>query len=96
MSDLLSRAAIARWLGDTTGWKGEENALAKEFRFPTFPAAIAFVNRVAELAEEAQHHPDIDVRYDRVRLRLSSHDAGGVTQRDMALAENIERVAAGR
>src|SRR5687767_12882521 len=96
MKDLMSRAAIDRWLGDTTGLERDEDALAKGSRSPRFAAAIAFVSRVAGLAEEAEHHPDIDVRYDRVRLRLSSHDAGGVTERDVTLAENIERAAATR
>ncbi len=93
MKDRLEKDVIDGWLRERSGWTGDEDALGREFRFPTFPAAIAFVNRVAELAELANHHPDIDVRYDRVRLRLSSHDADGVTERDLALAEKIDSAA---
>lgn len=89
----LEKDVIDGWLGERSGWKGDKDALSREFRFPTFPAAIAFVTRIAALAEQANHHPDIDVRYDRVLLRLSSHDAGGVTERDLALAEKIDTAA---
>ena len=58
--------------------------------FESFPAAISFVNRVADLAEKADHHPDIDIRYDRVRLRLSTHSEGGLTRRDFDLAAQID------
>ena len=68
------------------GWSGVGGALEREFRFASFPEAIAFVNRVAELAERENHHPDIEVRYTRVRLRWWTHTAGGVTERDRQLA----------
>ena len=58
----------------------------------SFPAAIAFVNQVANLAEEAGHHPDIDIRYNRVRLALVSHDAGGLTTKDFAVAAGADRL----
>jgi len=63
------------------------------FRFPTFAAAIAFVDKVAAIADAADHHPDILVRYDRVTLTISTHSAGGLTERDFALAGEIETVA---
>ena len=68
----------------------EAPSIAREYQFPTFPAAVRFVDFVAELAEAADHHPDIDVRYNRVRLTLSTHSAGGVTEKDFALARAID------
>jgi len=67
-------------------WSEVERALEREFRFGSFPEAISFVNRVAELAERENHHPDIEVRYTRVKLRWWTHTAGGVTERDRQLA----------
>ena len=68
------------------GWTEIDGALEREFRFADFAAAMAFVNRVAELAESEDHHPDIDVRWNRVTLRWSTHSAGGITDRDRELA----------
>lgn len=70
-----------------------DNALDKEFEFPTFPEAIAFVDRLAEAAEAADHHPDIDIRYRRVRVRWSTHSAGGVTDKDRELAARTDELA---
>jgi 4a-hydroxytetrahydrobiopterin dehydratase len=67
-------------------------ALPRTYKFPNFRAAIAFVNFVAELAEAADHHPDIDVRYSKVRLTLSTHSAGGVTEKDFALLREIDHL----
>jgi 4a-hydroxytetrahydrobiopterin dehydratase len=67
-------------------WSEVDGALAREFRFASFSDAIAFVNRVTELAERENHHPDIDIRYTRVTLRWWTHTAGGVTERDRQLA----------
>ena len=79
--------------GELTGWEAdvETPSIAREYQFPTFPAAVRFVDFVAELAEAADHHPDIDVRYNRVRLTLSTHSAGGVTEKDFALARAIDQ-----
>jgi 4a-hydroxytetrahydrobiopterin dehydratase len=68
------------------GWTEVEGALQRELRFASFSDAIAFVNRVADLAERENHHPDIDVRYTSVVLRWWTHTAGGVTDRDRTLA----------
>lgn len=68
------------------GWSEVEHALERTFEFVTFPEAIAFVNRVAELAEAENHHPDIAIDYRRVTLRWWTHTAGGVTDRDRELA----------
>ncbi|MSR37005.1 MAG: 4a-hydroxytetrahydrobiopterin dehydratase [Gemmatimonadetes bacterium] len=86
----LNKESLDGWLKERSGWKREGDAIAKEFKFPAFRDAIVFVNRVAGLADDMNHHPDIDIRYDKVKLRLSSHDAGGVTERDLTLAQAIE------
>ena len=74
------------------GWDydAKSGMLEREYQFPSFPAALHFVRYVGELAELAQHHPDIDVRYNRVRLALVTHDAGGVTDKDFDLISQID------
>jgi 4a-hydroxytetrahydrobiopterin dehydratase len=86
----LSNAQVDGALGELRGWKREEGGIRKRFRHPTFMDAIAFVNRVAELAEVAGHHPDIDIRYRNVTIFLTTHAAGGITELDLALARVIE------
>ena len=73
--------------GDSIG-----ESLTRTFRFADFVHAIGFVEHLAEVAEEQKHHPDIDIRYNKVTLHLSSHDAGGVTMRDVQLAEAIQHL----
>lgn len=68
------------------GWREDEGALQREFELESFPAAIEFVRRLADLAERENHHPDIDIRYRKVTVRWSTHSAGGVTDRDRDLA----------
>ncbi|HZQ89127.1 MAG TPA: 4a-hydroxytetrahydrobiopterin dehydratase [Gaiellaceae bacterium] len=68
------------------GWREEDGALVREFELESFPAAIAFVSRVAELAERENHHPDIDIRYRKVLVRWTTHSAGGITDRDRDMA----------
>jgi 4a-hydroxytetrahydrobiopterin dehydratase len=68
------------------GWLEEDDALVREFELESFPAAIAFVQSVADLAERENHHPDLDIRYRRVVVRWTTHSAGGVTDRDRELA----------
>ena len=70
-------------------------AIEKTFELPTFPDAISFVDRIAVEAEAADHHPDLDIRYRKVRVALSTHDAGGVTQKDVDLASTVERLLGG-
>lgn len=89
---LLSPPEIAARLQKLSTWRLEKTELVCDLQFPDFLAAIAFVNRVASLAERAGHHPDIDIRYNRVRLALVSHDAGGLTETDFALAAEIATV----
>lgn len=74
-------------------WQQDDDALVRDYEFPDFRAAMWFVNRVAELAEERNHHPDILVHgWNKVRLTLTSHDAGGLTERDHALAAAIDEL----
>jgi len=89
-SDALSDIEIQRALGALPGWSRKGDAICKSYQFPTFPAGIAFLAQVAEVAEALQHHPDIDIRYTRVQFTLSTHDAGGVTAKDFDLAHRIE------
>jgi 4a-hydroxytetrahydrobiopterin dehydratase len=74
-------------------WSEVDGALEREFEFDDFPQAIAFVNRVADLAQAADHHPDIEIHYRRVTLRWSTHSAGGITDRDRELAEQANELA---
>ena len=83
-------AALAAALTRLSGWSRTGRAIEKTYGFADFRAALAFVNRVGALAETQNHHPDITIRYSEVTLSLWSHDAGGVTARDVKLAEAIE------
>jgi 4a-hydroxytetrahydrobiopterin dehydratase len=90
---VLSDIEIQRAIGRLPGWSRRAGVITKTFTMPTFPAAIGFVGRVADAAEQAAHHPDIDIRYSKVTFSLSTHDAGGLTQKDIDLAAAIERLA---
>jgi 4a-hydroxytetrahydrobiopterin dehydratase len=92
VSALLSDIAIQRELGSLPGWARRGDVLTKTFKWRTFPEGIAFVARIADVAEEMNHHPDIDIRYNRVTCTLSTHDAGGITQKDVDLAIAIEKL----
>jgi 4a-hydroxytetrahydrobiopterin dehydratase len=74
-------------MGFMADWIEKDGALERTVELPSFPAAIEFVNRVAALAEEANHHPDIAISYKKVTLRWVTHSAGGITDRDRELAE---------
>jgi 4a-hydroxytetrahydrobiopterin dehydratase len=89
----LPRAGTIPGVDAPAGWRLEDDALVRELEFGSFPEAIAFVNRLAELAESEDHHPDIDVRYRRVTVRWSTHSAGGVTERDRDLAARTSGLA---
>jgi len=89
----LSDIGIQRELGALPGWSRRGGSLTKTYRFPTFPSAITFVTRVADVAESMDHHPDIDIRHTRLTFTLSTHDAGGITANDLSLAREIERLA---
>ncbi len=90
---LLTEDEIAAEL-DSIRWRREGSDIVREWKLADFAAAMALVNRVAELAELADHHPDILVHgWNRVRLRLTTHSAGGLTQRDFALARRIDELS---
>lgn len=91
MAELLSDIAIQRELGSLAGWSRRGDVLTRTYQFRNFTQAMEFVNRVAGLAESANHHPDIDIRYSKVILALSTHDAGGITTNDVALARSIDQ-----
>ncbi len=73
-------------------WQIETGELVRTFLFKDFRASLAFVNKVGDLAEAAGHHPDIDIRYNKVRLALVTHDAGGITQKDFDLAAAADKL----
>jgi 4a-hydroxytetrahydrobiopterin dehydratase len=86
---VFTPAQINDGLARLPDWKLEGGNLVRTFVFTDFREAMSFVNSVAALAERAGHHPDIDIRYNKVRLAISSHDAGGITEKDFALAGEI-------
>jgi 4a-hydroxytetrahydrobiopterin dehydratase len=89
MAEKMERNELSAALAGLPGWAMEQGEIVRTFQFPDFVGSMAFVNRVAELAEQAQHHPDIDIRYNRVRIALVTHDAGGITQKDIQLAVQV-------
>lgn len=89
----LSDIEIQRALGTVPGWTRKGDSLVKTYHFATFPAGIEFIRRVSVVAEKQAHHPDIDIRYTKVSFMLSTHDAGGITDKDFMLAQAIEELA---
>jgi 4a-hydroxytetrahydrobiopterin dehydratase len=87
---VLNNAEIQAKLALLPEWQLSEGEIVRQFIFADFVAAMKFVNRVADSAEQAGHHPDIDIRWNKVRLALSSHDAGGITENDFSLASTID------
>jgi 4a-hydroxytetrahydrobiopterin dehydratase len=94
MADLLEADAIRAALAGLNGWDGGPDGITRKVRLPGFPAAIAVVDRVAEVAEEMDHHPDIDIRWRTLTFRCVTYSAKGVTTRDIALAQRIDRIIA--
>ncbi len=88
----LSDKEIQDKLAALPGWNYDAGALVRDYNFADFASAFAFVVRLALLAEKANHHPDIDLRYNKVRVALVSHDAGGVTGRDISMAVEIAKL----
>ncbi|HET9100380.1 MAG TPA: 4a-hydroxytetrahydrobiopterin dehydratase [Acidobacteriaceae bacterium] len=88
----LSDEEIQVKLPTLDGWRYESGALVHDYTFADFAAALAFVLRLALLAEKANHHPDIDIRYNKLRVALVSHDSGGVTARDVSMAAEIDKL----
>ena len=93
MADLIKAADLKNRMKKIPEWELEKNHIERTFEFDDFADAIDFVNAVAEVAEEEEHHPDIDIRYNKVRLVLSTHSKGGLTELDFGLAERIDTLA---
>jgi 4a-hydroxytetrahydrobiopterin dehydratase len=91
---IIARPRLRRLLTSLPGWTLRGKAVVKRYTFQNFTEAMAFVNRVADLAEAQAHHPDITIRYNRVTLSLWTHSAGGITQKDLDLARRIEALLA--
>lgn len=94
MAELLSDPDIDTALAELPHWRRVGDALTRTVESASFPAAITLVDRVAEVAESMNHHPDIDIRWRKVTYSLSTHSAGGITQSDLELARRIDELAA--
>jgi 4a-hydroxytetrahydrobiopterin dehydratase len=92
MSDLLEAADLTAALKKCPEWEYEKKSITRTIEFEEFNDAIDFVNDLAEIAEEAQHHPDINIRHTKVSLKLTTHDAGGVTDLDIELAQRVDNL----
>jgi 4a-hydroxytetrahydrobiopterin dehydratase len=92
MSELLEADELAAALKKCPEWEHEKKAITRTIEFEEFNDAIDFVNDLAEIAEEAQHHPDITIRHTKVTLKLTTHDAGGVTNLDIELAQRVDNL----
>jgi len=91
----LSKGEIQERIQALNGWKLDDEEIEKDFTFADFTQAMAFVNRVAEAAEAADHHPDIEIKYNRVEMTLSTHSEGGLTEKDFDMAAKIDAAAGG-
>ena len=89
----LTPAQIKVALPAVPQWRRKAASISRTFEFPDFVVAMRFVNAVAKAAEKAAHHPDIDIRWNRVTLALTTHDASGLTEKDFALAARCDRLA---
>jgi 4a-hydroxytetrahydrobiopterin dehydratase len=92
----LSDIEIHRELSSMPGWSRRGNTIVKVFSFPAFLDGIAWVQRVADAAEARDHHPDLDIRYTKITVTLSTHSAGGITVKDLDLARTLDGLAVGR
>ncbi len=86
----LSAEQIQEYLGDLPSWSLNGESLQRTFRFDDFVGSMAFVKKIATLAEKMKHHPDIMIRFNKVTLTLSTHDAGGITENDFTLARSTD------
>ena len=96
MAGKLTDESIEGWLKGRSGWQGKDYTLVKDFECNSFMDSIIFMNRVAALADEYNYRLDIDIRPKRLRVTLSTHDAGGLTQEDLAMAERIDGASSAR
>ena len=90
----LNASEIKSALAAVPDWAKKGATISRTFQFKDFPAAVRFVDTVAGIAEQAWHHPDIDIRWNKVTLTLTTHDAGGLTEKDFALAQRFDRLPA--
>jgi len=88
----LEPAEVNEKLGRLNGWSAEDGKLVKRFKFANFAESLDFVNRVGELAEQADHHPDIKFGWGYAEFEITTHDRGGITDFDFALAESIDKL----
>ncbi len=93
MAELIKADQLKIRLKKVPEWELEKNHIERTFEFDDFSESIDFVDAVAEVSEEEEHHPDIDIRYNKVRLILSTHSKGGLTDLDFALAERIDTLS---
>ena len=93
MADLMKTDELKVRLKKIPEWELEKKHIERTFEFDDFSESIDFVNGVAEVAEDEEHHPDIDIRYNTITMALVSHDSGGVTQRDVRMAGTINKIA---
>lgn len=88
----LTEAEVTQKMSSLPEWKIQQGALCRTFSFADFVGSMRFVNGIADAAERADHHPDIDIRYSKVTLSLMTHDAGGITTKDFELAQEAEKL----
>ncbi len=93
MADLIKTADLKDRMKKIPEWELEKKHIERTFEFDDFADTIDFVNAIAEVADEEEHHPDIDIRYNKVRLVLSTHSKGGLTELDFSLAERIDTLS---
>ena len=93
MGALIAKSDINTMMKRIPEWETDKQSIERTFEFDDFNQAIDFVNAVAEIADEEDHHPDIDIRWNRVRLLLSTHSEGGLTDLDFRLAEKLDTLA---
>lgn len=86
----LTDEQVRQALESLPGWERDGDVISRTYQHPDFRTALAFVNFVAEVAEKQGHHPDVDIRYDKVRLAVTTHDAGGLTEKDLELARTVD------
>jgi 4a-hydroxytetrahydrobiopterin dehydratase len=87
---VLSPEQLSGELQSTPGWSVEHDQITRRYKAPSFHRAVGFVVQIAILADKADHHPDIDIRYDTVTIALSTHSEGGITEKDISLAREID------
>ncbi|MHA3773404.1 4a-hydroxytetrahydrobiopterin dehydratase [Verrucomicrobiota bacterium sgz303538] len=92
MADLLNSEDINAWLKKLPEWELEKKHIERTFEFDDFTQAIDFVNSIADIAEDEDHHPDMDIRYNKVRVQLSTHAEGGLTDRDFEVAKKVDNL----